>query len=127
MFFIRRLGLRKQNRQQGSHQGQSAKDLSTTNYNNVKQNQQNIATETGHKTDKVNEDVTNNKDNEWHDVDKLLKRRGTRNKIEFLVRFMDKSESWIRAKDISPLARSEYYQRMAAEGRRYRRRRGSRS
>ena len=28
------------NRQQGSHQRQSAKDLSTTNYNNVKQNQQ---------------------------------------------------------------------------------------
>ena len=77
---------------------------------------------TGHKNDKVDEDVTNTKDSEWHDVDELLKRRGSRNRIEFLVRFMDASESWIKAKDISPLARSEYYQRMAAEGKRHRRR-----
>ena len=100
--------------------------LSATNYNNVKQNQQHDATEIGDRNDRVNEDVTNNKDGEWHDVDRLLKRKDSRNKIEFLVRFMDASESWIKTKDISSLARSEFNQRMAAEGRRYRRRRGSR-
>ena len=90
-----------------------------------KTNKQDNTTITDVSNNEDRDDATQNKKNEWHDIKTLLKRRGARNKIEFLVKWMDDSESWVKANWISPQARSEYYARIAAQGRKIRRRRAN--
>ena len=46
---------------------------------------------------------------EWFTIDKLVKRKQTKNGVEFFVKWQDGTESWQPAKNITAFAKSEFY------------------
>jgi hypothetical protein len=61
----------------------------------------------------------------WTEIEKIEKHRRKGGIIEYLVRFLDKSESWAKARDVTPYARDIYWLRRKQEGYKRRKRRGN--
>ena len=53
----------------------------------------------------------------WYSIKEVLKHKGPSNKREFLVRWEDDSETWVKAKDLIVFAKQEYYAQHKVRGR----------